>query len=178
MEHGLDPDDVPKEVERLRIALERSRQELTGIRDRLAAEKGEDHLYVLDSHLMMLADGLLMRKTAEVIQGELVNAEAALKRSLQVFREIFDSFEDDYLRERSSDVEIVVERVLRNMVGKEQHSINDVDGKVIVVAHDLAPSDILQIDKSKVMGVITDLGEAAGFYHRLLRGGPHLFPRR
>jgi phosphotransferase system enzyme I (PtsI) len=158
VECSVDPDEVPGELDRFRQAVARSRQELQEVRERLATERGEEHLYVLDSHLMMLDDGLLSRQTLEIISQERINAEAALKRSLQRFRELFASFGDEYLRERSSDIEIVVERILRNMVGKEQHSINDVDGRVIVVAHDLAPSDILQIDKERVIGFVTDLG--------------------
>lgn len=158
VERSVDTEDVPGELERFQEAVERSQSELKGIRDRLAEEKGEEHLYVLDTHLMMLDDGLLSRQTQDIIRNEKVNAEAALKKSLQIFRDIFASFGDEYLRERSSDIEVVVERILRNMVGKEQPCINDVDGRVVIVAHDLAPSDILQIDKQRVMGFVTDLG--------------------
>jgi phosphotransferase system enzyme I (PtsI) len=158
VERTIEQDDIAHEVGRFQAAVEQSRAELTEIRNRLAAEKGEEHLYVLDTHLMMLADGLLSRQTTDIIKQEHINAEAAVKKSLQIFRDIFASFGDEYLRERSSDIEVVVERILRNMVGQEQHSINEADGLVIVVAHDLAPSDILQIDKERVMGFVTDLG--------------------
>lgn len=158
VERSIEQDDVAHEVGRFQSAVEHSRAELTEIRNRLATEKGEEHLYVLDTHLMMLADGLLSRQTTDIIRQERINAEAAVKKSLHIFRDIFASFGDEYLRERSSDIEVVVERILRNMVGQEQHSINEADGLVIVVAHDLAPSDILQIDKDRVMGFVTDLG--------------------
>lgn len=158
VERPIEPDEIGSEVARFRHALEKSREELLSLREKISLEQGEEHLYVLDTHLMMLQDGMLVRETIECIEHGLVNAEAALRRSQEKFCEVFASMGDEYLRERSNDIEIVVERVIRNIVGKWQQPLYQADGKVIVVAHDLAPSDILQIDKTKVIGFITDLG--------------------
>jgi phosphotransferase system enzyme I (PtsI) len=101
---------------------------------------------------------MLTNETIAIIESQFINAEAALKSTLQKFKDFFATIEDEYLRERSSDVETVVERVLRCMVGKSQESVNEVEGKAIIVAHDLSPADVLQIDKNKVIGFVTDLG--------------------
>lgn len=156
----IEPAEVPAEVTRFKAALDRAREELREVRDQIASKRGPEHLYVLDAHLMILDDSMLTRETVGFIEEELVNAEAALKKTLSKFQEFFAAIDDEYLRERSGDVEIVIERVLRNMVGQDLEPINDasVEGKVIIVAHDLSPADILQIDKESVIGFVTDLG--------------------
>ena len=151
-------EDIPCEVERLTSALERAKGELYALKDQLASTHGPEHLCVIDAHLMLLDDTMLVGETTQYIERLGINAEGALKRTLGRFKTFFEGVEDDYLRERGNDVETVVERVLRNMVGQKQEPLTRIDGKVIVVAHDLSPADILQIDKEKVMGFITDLG--------------------
>jgi phosphoenolpyruvate-protein phosphotransferase (PTS system enzyme I) len=149
---------VPAEVERFRQALAAAQDELRSLRAELEANRGPEHLYVLDTHLMMLHDAMLTRETVGFIERERVNAEAALQRTLLKFREFFAGIGDEYLRERIVDVETVIERVLRCMVGKSHEPVNNVDVRSIIVAHDLSPADVLQIDKSKVIGFVTDLG--------------------
>ncbi len=151
-------EEIPCEVERFTSALERAKGELYALKDQLASTHGPEHLCVIDAHLMLLDDTMLVGETTQYIERLGINAEGALKRTLGRFKAFFEGVEDDYLRERGNDVETVVERVLRNMVGEKQEPLTRIDGKAIVVAHDLSPADILQIDKEKVMGFITDLG--------------------
>ncbi|WP_136526983.1 phosphoenolpyruvate--protein phosphotransferase [Geomonas ferrireducens] len=151
-------EEIPCEVERFTSALERAKGELYALKDQLASTHGPEHLCVIDAHLMLLDDTMLVGETTQYIERLGINAEGALKRTLGRFKTFFEGVEDDYLRERGNDVETVVERVLRNMVGEKQEPLTRIDGKAIVVAHDLSPADILQIDKDKVMGFITDLG--------------------
>lgn len=152
------PAEIPAEVERFKNALAAAQEELRAIKEGLEAQRGEEHLYVLDTHLLILQDSMLTRETVGFIEAERINAEAALQRTLQKFKVFFAGIGDEYLRERSVDVETVIERVLRCMVGKRHESVKDVAGKSIIVAHDLSPADVLQIDKSKVIGFVTDLG--------------------
>lgn len=158
IEAQVTEEQIPVEVERFKNALKRAKDELYALKQQIAAEKGEEHLYVIDTHILILEDSMLIRETLGFIENEGINAEAALKRTLLKFRDFFATIEDDYLRERYDDVEIVVERILRNMVGKSQESLNGGKGQTIIVAHDLSPADVLQIDKSKVIGFVTDLG--------------------
>ena len=151
-------EEIPGELTRFAKAIERAKGELSSLKDQLATTHGPEHLCVIDAHLMLLDDTMLVGETIEYIERLSINAEGALKRTLNRFKSFFDGVEDDYLRERGSDVEIVVERVLRTMVGEKQEPLTRIEGKVIVVAHDLSPADILQIDKTKVIGFITDLG--------------------
>jgi phosphoenolpyruvate-protein phosphotransferase (PTS system enzyme I) len=159
-EHPVPAEGIPGEIVRLAKALERAKAELAALRDQLALTHGPEHLCVIDAHLMLLDDTMLVSETTGYIERLGINAEGALKRTQTRFKSFFEGVEDEYLRERGGDVETVVERVLRTMVGVKQEPITqfEVGGKVIVVAHDLSPADILQIDKSKVIGFITDLG--------------------
>jgi phosphotransferase system enzyme I (PtsI) len=157
-EYPVPAEGIPGELSRFTKAVERAKAELSALKDQLAATHGPDHLCVIDAHLMLLDDAMLVGETTQYIERLGINAEGALKRTLTHFKSFFEGVEDDYLRERGGDVETVVERVLRTMVGEKQEPISQIDGKVIVVAHDLSPADILQIDKSKVIGFITDLG--------------------
>jgi len=152
-------EQIPEELCRLSKAIERAKGEHSTMKDQLAVTHGPEHLCVIDAHLMLLDDTMLVGETTQYIEQLGINAEGALKRTLTRFKSFFAGVEDDYLRERGNDVETVVERVLRTMAGERQEPISQIDGhKVIVVAHDLSPADILQIDKSKVIGFITDIG--------------------
>ncbi len=158
-EVSIGEEEVAQECARFLAALQDARQELLAVKEHLAATRGPEHLYVVDTHLLILDDSMLTRGTLDLIAGERINAEAALKRNLQKFKEFFVEIEDEYLRERAGDVETVVERIMRAMVGKRQESIASIDGgKIVIVAHDLSPTDILQIDKNKVIAFITDMG--------------------
>lgn len=159
VETAISRDLVPEELERFEAARAKAREELETLKEQIAAVKGREHLYVIDTHLLILDDSMLVQGTADLIEAEQINAEAALKRNLLKFKEFFAGIEDEYLRERVVDVETVIERILRNMVGKCHESLDTIDEKkVVIVAHDLSPTDVLQIDKTKVVGFVTDLG--------------------
>ena len=146
------------EVDRFTTALASARDELAICREQIAEVRGEEHLYVIDSHLMIFDDPMLVDETVSLIHGERLNAEGALKRTIAKFRQYFASIDDEYLAERGNDIEIVGERILRQLLGYTQEPVSAVDGMVILVAHDLSPADVLQIDKEKVIGFVTDLG--------------------
>jgi len=158
-EVAVPAEQIPAELRRFASAIERAKGELASLKEQLAATHCPEHLCVIDAHLMLLDDSMLVGETTQYIERFGINAEGALKRTLTRFKSFFEGVEDDYLRERGGDVETVIERVLRTMVGERQEPISQAgNGKVIVVAHDLSPADILQIDKSQVIGIITELG--------------------
>ena len=152
-------EQIPGELRRFTTAIERAKCELASLKDQLADSHRPEHLCVIDAHLMLLDDSMLIGETTQYIERLSINAEGALNRTRLRFKSFFEGVDDEYLRERGGDVETVVERVLRTMMGEKQEPISQIEGgKVVLVAHDLSPADILQIDKSKVIGFITDLG--------------------
>jgi phosphotransferase system enzyme I (PtsI) len=152
------PESVTGEIERFRHALEMARKELLSLKAQIEEEKGAEHLHVLETHLLILDDAMLADQTVSCIETARINAEGALKRTLLKYREIFEKVDDEYLRERGSDIDVVGERILRQLAGVAQESLKDFEGNVLIVAHDLSPADVLQIDKSRVIGFITCLG--------------------
>ncbi len=154
----IDSAEVPAEIDRFRLALAKATEELKVLKQQISTSKGSEHLYVIDAHLLILQDNMLTLETVDFIEREKINAEAALKRALRKFQAFFAGIEDEYLRERGGDVEVVIERVLRNLVGKRHDPLFAAEGKVVIIAHDLSPTDVLQIDKNKVIGFATDLG--------------------
>ena len=159
-EYDVGVEGVAAEIDRLKSAIAGTRAELEALRERLAARvgTGDDHLFFIDTHLMIMSDDRLFSETTSTIEAGCINAEAALHRVLQHYRNIFSAIEDSYLKERINDIETVVDKILHNMAGTVQSPITQHDGRYIIAAHDLTPSDLLQMDRSRVLGIVTEVG--------------------
>jgi phosphotransferase system enzyme I (PtsI) len=148
---------VNKEVERFKDALAAAKDQITHLKNRMP-EQIKRHSFILDSHLMIMDDSMFFNATINTILSENINAEWALKKSVQSIENLFSQIDDPYIKERIVDVEYVAERVLRNLAGKEQESLYEISERVIIVAHELSPADTSSINIAKVMGFITDVG--------------------
>jgi phosphotransferase system enzyme I (PtsI) len=148
---------VHKEVERFKEALTAAKDQIIHLKNRMP-EQIKKHSFILDSHLMIMDDSMFFNATINTILSEKINAEWALKKSVQSIENLFSQIDDPYIRERIVDVEYVAERVLRNLAGKEQESLYEISERVIIVAHELSPADTSSINIAKVMGFITDVG--------------------
>jgi phosphotransferase system enzyme I (PtsI) len=157
-EYAVSQESSCAEVERLKNAITRTRDELISLKEQLQETTGDEHLFFIDTHLMILADERLFAEAAAHIETDLINAEGALRRTLHKYREFFAGIEDIYLRERISDVETVIEKILRNMVGEPHAPIVSDGGRTIIAAHDISPADILQMDRSRIIGMVTEIG--------------------
>lgn len=157
-ERSIEADEVAGEVQALHEAVAAARRQLEEVLRRAEAQHTPEPLHIIETHLMMLDDQMLIGDTVKTIQRDLVNAEGALQRTLLRIRQIFEKIDDEYLRERHSDVEFVGQRILRNLTGHGATSLHEVDGRVILVAHDLSPADTLQLDRKQVMAFVTDAG--------------------
>ncbi|NTW57625.1 MAG: phosphoenolpyruvate--protein phosphotransferase [Nitrospirae bacterium] len=146
------------EVARFKRAIESARLQLDDVRKRVTKDLGKAHRHILDTHIMLLEDKMLVEGTIKRIREEKLRAEAGLAETVAAIGLKFDAMEDEYLRERKHDVEQVAERVLRNLMGRKQESLADIREEAIIIAHDLAPSDTLLMRKEKVLGFATDVG--------------------
>ncbi len=158
VERRIAPEEVPFEENAFFEAVEISKSQLEEVKAAVTGNQLAEHLYIIDTHLLILEDQMLLNETLGLIRNELINAEGALKRTLRKFRQVFDRIEDEYLRERRSDIDSVGDRLLRNLMGESQQSLVEVDRKVVVVAHDLSPADTMQMDKERIIGFVTDVG--------------------
>ncbi len=158
LERAIATSEVEDEIAAFRDAIKVSKMQLEEVRAGVHDQQIAEHLYIIDTHLLILDDQMLIEETLRSIREDLVNAEGALRRTLTRFRAVFDRIEDEYLRDRRSDIDSVGERLLRNLKGERQQSLATIDRKVIVVAHDLSPADTMQMDREKIIGFVTDVG--------------------
>ena len=114
--YHVEADDVDSEVARLRKAIASSDKQLAKIKSKLAEEEASSDFHIITAHQLMLHDEHLVDATIGYIKDELINAEWALTKAVGDIRGVFDAIEDDYFRERRSDVDFVGERVLRNLL--------------------------------------------------------------
>ena len=150
--------EVPGEERRFKIAVEESKEQCLKVKDNILSQDAKEVVYIIDAQLMILEDRMLIDETIRRIREEKVNAEWALEITLQKLRGAFKNIDDEYLSERKSDVDYIGERIVRNLLGKNQDSISDLKEKVIIVAHDLSPADTAQMTRDKVIGFATDIG--------------------
>jgi phosphotransferase system enzyme I (PtsI) len=157
-EKRIQSEQVDDEVERFLGAIQESRNQLMEIKEKILDPEVRRHSFILDVHLMILDDQMLIQDTIDTIRKKKVNAEWALDLTLEKLDTAFKAIEDEYLRERRSDLHYVSARIFRNLLGKKHDDISKIKGKVIVVAHDLSPADTLQMNLKNVAGFITDIG--------------------
>ena len=157
-ECAISQDDIVREIDRLKKAISTTKSELETLKEDLEGTTGDEHLFFIDTHLLILADERLLIETATIIETALINAEGALRRTLQKYRTTFEAIEDAYLRERISDVETVIEKILRTMTGEVHVDIAPTEGLTIIAAHEITPSDVLQMDRSHIIGLVTEVG--------------------
>lgn len=148
---------IEEEVERFKAAVEKAKSQLEQIKAGISGELS-GHAYILDTHLLLLQDKMIYDATIHKIRDERINAEWALKKTVDHARAMFSRVKDDYIRSRVKDIDDVTERILRNLVGTVVESLEEIKERVIIVAHDLSPADTTQIRLDRVMGFITDMG--------------------
>lgn len=149
--------DTEAEVARFEDAKTLAIEQLQGLYDKAVQEVGEGNAMIFQIHQMMLEDLDYCESITNMIRTQMVNAEYAVGTTADNFSKMFSEMDDDYMRGRAADVKDVSERVLRILQGGEDNLIA-ASGKVIVAADDLAPSETVQMDKSKVLGFLTSGG--------------------
>ena len=153
----LSQDKLEEEVRRFKRAVGTAEDQLAEIRDQFA-DRLNDYVSIIDSHILMLKDGMIYNSTLDIIEKEGVNAEWAFEKSLDRARNIFSSIDDQYLRERFLDVEQVSQRVFRLLAGDENDPFADITENVIVVVRDLSPEDTIRMNPDRIIGFVTETG--------------------
>lgn len=159
VEYALPPSRIEEEVARYRAALETAAQQLRGIRARIPPDTPAEVADFIDTHLLMLNDGLLSRAPIEIIRSRRCNAEWALKLQRDSLVAVFDQMEDAYLRTRRDDVDHVIHRIQRILLSEETHEHEPGALKgCIVVADELTPADTVMLEHERVAGFVTEFG--------------------
>ncbi|HOW87210.1 MAG TPA: phosphoenolpyruvate--protein phosphotransferase [Candidatus Omnitrophota bacterium] len=152
------PEQISNEIARFEEALTRTRTEILGIRRKLSDQIGRESSDIFTAHLLILEDRTLIEDVIEVIKNERVGAEYAFAAVIQRYFQAFSQINDEYLKERISDIRDVGKRLLGNLCGEEKKRLEEFQGKVIIASHDLSPSDTASLDKNKVLAFVTEIG--------------------
>ena len=155
---SIQPEEIPLQIQLFEEALIKTRREILELQKKIATEIGQDQAEILDAHLLVLEDRMLIEEVISRLKIEQVCVAYIFTQVLKKYVDVFSRIEDEYLRERIADINDVGRRVLRNLLGKERKSLEGLKEKVIIVAHDLSPSDTAAMHKQNVSGFITDIG--------------------
>ncbi len=150
--------EAPSEEERFKYAVETSKEQCSRAKEDMLSQDAKDVVHIMDAHLLILEDRMLIDETIKRIREEKINVEWALEITMQKLLRAFKEIDDEYLSARDSDIGHVGKRIFRNLLGKKEENFVDLEEKIIVVAHDLSPADTVQMSKDKVIGFVTDIG--------------------
>lgn len=150
-------DDINQEIKRLKEAITKTKQDLTNLRDQILKTMGREKADIFVAHLLVADDPELIGQVTDKINSENVNVEYALKEVRDSFVAIFENMDNEYMKERSSDILDVTNRMLAKLLNLKTSDISLIDEDVIIVAHDLTPSNTAQMNKH-VKGFITNTG--------------------
>lgn len=148
---------IDSEIARFEDAVDRSEKRLIDLRAQFA-EDLSDALSIIDSHILMIRDKMIVERTVELIRTKQINAEWALAKSLGLIKGKFKEIDDPYIKARFADVKHVADRIFGFLAGQEGDPLAGMTGKFIVVARDLSPEDTLRMRSKKLLGFITETG--------------------
>ncbi|GAA4720142.1 phosphoenolpyruvate--protein phosphotransferase [Brevibacillus fulvus] len=152
------PDEVASELQRFRDSIQTANAELDAIKQKAKLEMGAEEAQIFEAHQMFLQDPEFVGAIEQKIESEQINAEAALEEVRDSFVSIFESMDNEYMRERAADLRDVSQRIMKKLLGISDELDTGVEGPVVLVVHDLTPSDTASLDRDKVKGFATNIG--------------------
>jgi len=150
--------DIPLQIQLFEEALIKTRREIIDLQKRISSEMGQEEAQIFDAHLLVLEDRMLIEEVILRLKKERLNVAFIFSEVLKKYVDVFSKIEDEYLRERISDINDVGKRIMRHLLGAERKWLSELKEKMIVVAHDLSPSDTAAMHKQNVSGFVTDIG--------------------
>jgi len=156
--YTVDASDVDREIERFGSALEQTKKELEEIREKIKSETSNVHAGIFSAHIVLLDDPMFAGAVRNEIKTSKYNAAFAVRKVARNLIEQFSMIENEYIRGRDTDIRDVAVRLIQNILGKEKMDLSSLKKEVIVVAHDLSPSDTALMNKDMVIGFATDVG--------------------
>jgi phosphoenolpyruvate-protein phosphotransferase (PTS system enzyme I) len=157
-ERSITDREISGEIEKFAAALEKTKKELLAIEKKISREMGVDHGRIFNAHLMVLEDKVLLNEVMIQLRKRKRNISFVFAEVLNRYISALSGAKDEYLRDRSSDIADVGKRVLKNLVGSKEKSMEMLGEKSIIIAYDLSPSDTAMMHKGRVLGFATDIG--------------------
>jgi len=155
---AINKDDIATQIQLFEEALIKTRREIIELQKRISAEMGQEEAQIFDAHLLVLEDRMLIEEVISRLKREHLNVAYIFSEVLKKYISVFSKIEDEYLKERIADINDVGKRILRHLLGKERRTISASGEKMIIVAHDLSPSDTAAMHKQNVAAFVTDVG--------------------
>ncbi|HEX4130423.1 MAG TPA: phosphoenolpyruvate--protein phosphotransferase [Pirellulales bacterium] len=154
----LTRDAVDSELERLKGAFEAASQQIERNRDAVSNELGKNYGAIFDAHLQMLHDARLHSEVEQLIRERHYTPEYAVSRALRRYGKFFQSLENTHLAERANDIFDIEKRLLKNLLGRRREELSQITSPVLVLAHNLTPSETANLDRRFVRGFVTEIG--------------------
>lgn len=158
VKHKVPREELPLEIARFEEALIKTRSEIMEIKNKIVDELGRDHGQIFDAHLLVLEDRALIEEVISGLKKERCSVEYIFSQVLGRYIKAFTRIDDEYLKERLSDIQDVGKRILDNLLGGHETLLKALKEEVIIVAYDLSPSDTASMQKEKVKAFVTDIG--------------------
>ncbi|MBU0503298.1 MAG: phosphoenolpyruvate--protein phosphotransferase [Candidatus Omnitrophota bacterium] len=155
---SITQEEIPLQIQLFEEALIQTRKEIIELQKRISTDMGQDEAQIFDAHLLVLEDRMLIEEVISRLKKEHLSVAYIFSEVLKKYIDVFSKIEDEYLKERMSDINDVGRRILRNLLGKEHKSLGDIKEKVVIVAHDISPSDTASMYKQNVCAFVTDIG--------------------
>ncbi|OGW92909.1 MAG: phosphoenolpyruvate--protein phosphotransferase [Omnitrophica bacterium RIFCSPLOWO2_12_FULL_45_13] len=155
---SLKEDQISNEIKHFKDALIQTKQEILDIKKRISEELSSEHGQIFSAHLLVIEDSMLIEEVIAKIKKEKLSAEYVFQDVLKKYIKVFSEMEDEYLRERISDISDIGKRILKNLIGAREDALSTLKEKAIVISYDLSPSDTATMHKKNVIGFATDIG--------------------
>ena len=157
-EYAIQAEDVPREMIRLETALIETRRQLHEVQRRVGEAMGSESAGIFEAHLHVVDDPSFVDEVYRDVREKLKNIEKVLFEVSERYAQTLLGMEDDYLRERATDIRDVTRRILRNLMGGGSDLLAGLEAPRVIAAHDIAPSEMAGFDRRKILGVVTELG--------------------
>ena len=155
---SIKDEQISGEIKRFKEALLKTKEEIVEIKKRISEDMGLEHGQIFSAHLLVIDDSMLIEEVVSKLKKEKLSIEYVFQDVLRKYIKVFSEMDDDYLKERISDINDVGRRILKNLIGAKEDILSNLKEKVIVVAYDLSPSDTATMHKKNVRGFATDIG--------------------
>ncbi len=156
--YQVGPASRQREIKRFEDALTTTRTQITAVRGEVAQKLGEDEAQIFDAHLMVLEDRALIEETIREQEDTKFNIEYCFHSVSRRYIEAFGQLDDEYIKERVTDIRDVAKRVLQNLMGRSGEGFASLTEEKVLVSEDLTPSDTADLEKARILGVVTDAG--------------------
>lgn len=155
---NIKDEHIPNEIKRFKDSLVQTKGEIMEIKKRISEEMGIEHGQIFSAHLLVIDDSMLIEEVITRLKREKLSIEYIFQDVLRKYIKVFSEMDDEYLRERISDINDVGRRILKNLIGVKEDILSNLKEKVVVVAYDLSPSDTATMHKKNVTAFATDIG--------------------